>query len=228
MAKLIKKNQTDLEKWVPPDIVEDELVDTTHLNDIFEETDHQGHIEPIGNITSEKVAEIVEAAKKDAYREGLQAGVQKAQQSQETQFQKTWQARIQELEKILAAFSHPYAIIDDKVEEHILQLVIKLTTHLFRHELTTKPEQIMTMVKEAKALLPHHVTDIEISVNPEDAKLIRQLSDNIADEEISRLLTEDQSLNRGDCRVASDTTQVDATLDARIQTIIETGLRHAN
>jgi flagellar assembly protein FliH len=60
---------------------------------------------------------------------------------------------------------------------------------------------------------------VRLSLHPEDADLIREVY-ALADTEVGWTLIEDPVIMRGGCKVVTDSSQIDATLDSRLASLI--------
>ena len=75
------------------------------------------------------------------------------------------------------------------------------------------------MIHEALEFLPVSARNVRIRVNPKDHQLLQQ--GDIAAEQQDWNLIADGKVSRGGCLVESDTSHIDASLETRVQQIIE-------
>jgi flagellar assembly protein FliH len=61
--------------------------------------------------------------------------------------------------------------------------------------------------------------NVRLLLHPEDADLIREVY-ALADTEVGWTLIEDPVIARGGCKVVTDSSQIDATLDSRLTSLI--------
>lgn len=176
----------------------------------------------------EDMERLIEEARREAYNNGFLAGTQQINEDLHHQQQTEWTRKLHDLNQLIGSLKEPFAIIDERIEEEMVKLVTAIGSILYRRELSIHPDQVLTIVKEAKNLLPSNHSNIRIHVNPEDAKLLQACSSDSTHDHLCQLFIEDAVLKRGDCRVISDQTQVDATLEARVASIIEQVLHHAS
>jgi flagellar assembly protein FliH len=115
--------------------------------------------------------------------------------------------------------ARPLARIDGEVEQQLAELAIAIARQLLRRELKIDPSQVIAVVRETVGLLPAAARDVRVIVNPEDATLIRERLVT-PHSEVAWRLVEDPMLSRGDCRVATDTAQIDARLESRLNAAI--------
>jgi flagellar assembly protein FliH len=175
----------------------------------------------------EDMERLLEEARQEAYNSGFLAGTQQNNADLNNQQQTEWTCKLRDLNQLIVSLKEPFTIIDERIEEEMVKLVTVIASILYRRELSMNPEQILTIVKEAKNLLPSNHSNIRIHLNPEDSKLLQECSSDLTHEQLCQLFIEDLALKRGDCRVISDQTQVDASLEARVASIVEQVLQHA-
>jgi flagellar assembly protein FliH len=83
------------------------------------------------------------------------------------------------------------------------------------------PAQVIAIIRETVALLPAAARDVRVHLHPEDAAVVRErLAAPAADRAWSIL--EDPVMTRGGCRVSTETANIDARLETRINTAIST------
>jgi flagellar assembly protein FliH len=97
--------------------------------------------------------------------------------------------------------------------------VIAIVRQLVRREVKSDPNLIIGVVREALSILPVNSRNVRLLVHPEDAELIREIY-SLGDTEVGWKLVEDPVVNRGGCKVVTDTSQIDATLESRLASLI--------
>lgn len=107
---------------------------------------------------------------------------------------------------------------DQQVSDDVLALALEVARQVVRQSLAVKPELLLETLRQALAQMPHpHTT---ISVNPEDASLLRSyLGDQLA--HAGHRLHEDPRIQRGGCIVEAGGSQIDATVATRWKRIVE-------
>ncbi|MBT8423053.1 MAG: flagellar assembly protein FliH [Gammaproteobacteria bacterium] len=133
-------------------------------------------------------------------------------------------AKVQtQLLEVLQSLQQPLQAADDKVVEKIAALAIAIAKRLVRRELRTDRAEVIGVVREALAVLPVGLPDIRLHLHPEDAKLVRQMLVP-AQGDAAWHIVEDPVISRGGCRISSATSQVDATLESRLENVINSML----
>jgi len=127
------------------------------------------------------------------------------------------------LTDILAALRNPLDAADDKVIEQLTSLTIAIAKRLVRRELRTNRSEVVAVVRNALAVLPVELRDVRLHLHPDDAKLISETLVP-AQAEAAWCIVEDPVITRGGCRISSPTSQVDATMQTRLDRVINTML----
>jgi flagellar assembly protein FliH len=112
----------------------------------------------------------------------------------------------------------PFEQLDETVEQQLAQLAMLVARQLVRRELKTEPEQVIAVVREALAALPVAARNVRLALHPDDAALVREAMS--VDQGQQLQLVEDPVQTRGGCRVFTDTSQIDASVEARLNAVI--------
>ena len=160
-------------------------------------------------------ARQLEEIQSQAHQEGFQQGLQEGRDAGLKELRE--QALV--LEKMLQGLDKPFEQLDQAVEQQLAQLAMLVARQLVRRELKTEPEQVIAVVREALAALPVAARNVRLALHPDDAALIRgALSVGESPQQLQ--LVEDPIQTRGGCRVYSDTSQIDASVEARLNAVI--------
>lgn len=166
--------------------------------------------------------EELEAIRQEAYNEGFatgekdgfHAGQLKAKQEAEVALA----AKIASLEELMGHLLEPIANQDRELEQGLVNLVSQMTRQVIQRELATDSSQIRHVLREALKLLPMGASNIRIHVHPQDFELVKALRER--HEESWRIL-EDESLQPGGCRVESESSRIDASVETRLATALK-------
>ena len=90
---------------------------------------------------------------------------------------------------------------------------------LFRREIKLNPAHVIGVVREAIQLLPIASRSVQVHLHPEDAVLVRE-SLAPAEGEPAWSIVEDPLMAKGGCRVTTENSQIDASVEARLQAAI--------
>lgn len=133
------------------------------------------------------------------------------------------EAHVEEQSRRLAALldlqTRPLARLDAEMETQLAELSIAIARQLLRRELRIDPSQVIAVVRETVGLMPVSARDVRVIVHPDDAALIRERLVT-PHEQVAWRLVEDPMLGRGDCRVITDTAQIDARVENRLNAAI--------
>jgi flagellar assembly protein FliH len=175
-------------------------------------------------VTAEMLQQLREQARHEGYEEGLKNGHRdglaqgiaegRAQIDAELQRQR---ARV---ESVLQALARPLEAVDEQAEQALVQLALSVARQIIRREIRNSPGQIVAVVREAVQLLPLSRQTIRVYLHPEDAALVRDVFALDAGSEHSWQVLDDPGQTRGGCRVLTDDSTIDASLESRIAAVV--------
>ena len=160
----------------------------------------------------------LEAIRQEAYNEGFatgekdgfHAGQLKAKQEAEVALS----AKLASLERLMSQLFEPIAEQDQQVEVAMVNLVSHIAREVIQRELTGDSSQIRQVLREALKLLPMGAGNVRIHLNPQDFEVIKALRER--HEESWRIL-EDDAMLPGGCRVESEHSRIDASMETRLE-----------
>jgi len=161
--------------------------------------------------TAEEIARI----QREAYAEGFEQGRKEGREAGQTEVHAT----LQRLERIIHALAAPLDDVDQTVEEELVALALSIARQIIRRELKHDPGQVVAVVREALAALPAAARRIDIYLHPDDVVLVREAMPAGQEEETRWRLHEEPTLTRGGCRVATEHSRIDASVEQRIHHI---------
>ncbi len=176
---------------------------------------------PKAKIEQVTAAEI-ESIQKQAYAEGHENGYRDGYEKGLAEGQTEVRQRAATFQELIQMLDTPFAELDDEVIEQTAQLAIAIARQIIRRELHTDPGQVVAVVRDALKALPVMARKIRVSLHPDDAVLVREvlsLHDEGDDSQIWRII-EDPLLTRGSCKVNSENSTIDATVETRLQRLI--------
>lgn len=160
-------------------------------------------------------AEHIERIQKQAYEEGFARG----QGDGLAAARQTSEQNLQRLQQILDTLATPLKELDDRVEQELIALAMSAARLIVRRELKADPAQVIAAVREAMGALPAAARKVRLHLHPEDAALVREHL-RPSEEGHGWHLVEDPSVSRGGCKVLTETSQIDATVEARLTAIM--------
>ncbi|MEW8206930.1 MAG: flagellar assembly protein FliH [Candidatus Thiodiazotropha taylori] len=198
----------DIRQWLPPEMGEGK------------KRTNRGTIHPP---SAPPTAEELEAIQQQAYEEGFEKGKQEGfeygHKEGLNQAQMQLNQYTSQFDRLLQTFERPLRNLDNQIEKELLALVIAIVKQLVRREVKSDPNLIVGVVREALSVLPVSSRNVRLLLHPEDAELIREVY-ALGDSEVGWHLIEDPVINRGGCKVVTDTSQVDASLESRLASLI--------
>lgn len=127
--------------------------------------------------------------------------------------------KIRELGKLLDLLSEPLKELDAQVEEELLSLAVAIARQLVRRELKTESDQIIAVIREAVQALPTQTRKVQISLHPKDAELVRSTL-RLEEAKPRWELLEDPLISQGGCRVETENSRIDSTVENRLNRVI--------
>lgn len=159
--------------------------------------------------TLRELEDIEQQAREEGYAAGLAEGRDEAQNQLRMQ--------VAQLDALIAAAVQPLQQLDDQSELALAQLAIQIARRVIGRELALDPALVVQTVRQAAPLLPAAQRELRVHLHPDDVLLMRELG---APEGHWQLLA-DPALSRGDCRMESVRSQLDARVETRLAAVIE-------
>jgi flagellar assembly protein FliH len=153
---------------------------------------------------------------------GYEAGLARAQAEMQPRLEEL-AARVRRLDAVLQLLAQPLRALDDEVEKQLLELAFAVGKQLARRELSAAPAQIVAILRECLEQLPLAAREVRVHLHPEDAAIVRERLAAPA-EQRAWILVEDPTLARGGCLVRSDTSQIDARFESRVNAALASAL----
>lgn len=167
-------------------------------------------------LTAEELAAIRRSAYDEGYAEGLSVGKSdglRAGEAEVRRVREQWQ-------RLVEALAEPLAGQTEAVEQELLRLSVALASQLVRREIRQDPGQIIAVIREALSYLPVSRQLIRVNLHPDDASFVRDAFALDPNEERTWQIQDDPTITRGGCRIATETSNLDATLETRIATLV--------
>ncbi|HEY2035611.1 MAG TPA: FliH/SctL family protein [Steroidobacteraceae bacterium] len=159
---------------------------------------------------------------KDADSRGYEAGMARARAETSTRVA-ALEERAQRLDAALHLLARPLEQLDAEIEGELAELALAIGKQLARRELRIEPAQVIAIVRESLALLPAAAREVRVHLHPEDAATVREHLTAPASER-AWTIVEDPTLSRGGCVIHSQSSRIDARLEARIAAVAASAL----
>jgi len=161
--------------------------------------------------------EELESIRQEAYNEGFATGEKEGFHSTQLKVRQEAEvalaARLASLEQLMANLLDPIADQDTQIERGVVLLVEHIARKVIQRELTTDSRQIGSVLRDALKLLPMGAQNVRIFINPQDFAQVKALRER--HEETWRIL-EDDTLQAGGCRIETEHSRIDASIETRI------------
>ncbi len=170
---------------------------------------------PVSPPTAADLAAWEEAGRQEGFERGYAEG-REAAQAELTRHGACLQSVLDSARNALHDF-------DELAEQELLQLSVILAQQLVRRELRVEPGEIVAVVREALGILPSSARRVRVCLHPDDLPIVKQaFPATDADGDVA--LVEDPLITRGGCRLLSESSRVDATLESRLASLAATVL----
>jgi flagellar assembly protein FliH len=168
--------------------------------------------------TLEEIEAIREQARAEGYAEGLQEGRAAGHAEGYADGARAGrieaESELEHLRSIAATFSDAVVQADETIAHDVLELALRLARGMVRTAFEVRPELILPVVQEAIGYLPVLAQPATLTLNPEDAEIVRQAMGQELVKGGWRIV-EDALLARGGCKVDTASNQIDAQAQAR-------------
>jgi flagellar assembly protein FliH len=140
-------------------------------------------------------------------REGLEKGAALAREKAER------------IESILNLLSRPLHQLDDELVKEVTSLALTVARQVVRREIRTDPGQVIAVVQRAAAILPVASRNVRLYVHPLDAATLREGLPALQGEQSAWQIMEDPGLARGGCRIETENSRIDASIERQFAAI---------
>ena len=166
--------------------------------------------------------EELESIRQEAYNEGFATGEKEGFHSTTLKVRQEAEAvllpKVAALEQLMANLFEPIAEQDTQIEKSLVDLVQHITKQVIQRELAIDSTQIEHVMREALKLLPLGVGNVRLYINPQDFEQVKALRER--HEETWRIV-EDEALLPGGCRVETEHSRIDATVETRVARVMD-------
>ncbi|MBY8960263.1 flagellar assembly protein FliH [Pseudomonas sp. MIS38] len=165
--------------------------------------------------------EELESIRQEAYNEGFGIGEKEGFHSATLKVRQEAEvalaAKLASLEQLMTHLFEPIAEQDTQIEKSLVDLVQHITKQVIKRELAIDSSQIEHVMRDALKLLPLGVDNVRLYVNPQDFEQAKALRER---HEESWRIVEDDSLLPGGCRVETEHSRIDASIETRVTQVM--------
>lgn len=162
-------------------------------------------------------AQGMEEGKEEGYQEGVRLGfdegLRKGLAEGKQQARQQFLDAAAPFERVTADVQRFLESYEQRRREELMQLVEKVTRQVIRCELALHPTQLLALVEEALTSLPQPPEQIRVLLNGEE---FRRISEAEPEKAREWGLAADPALAPGECRVVTDTTEMDVGCQHRL------------
>ena len=169
--------------------------------------------------TADELRNLQAQARKEGFEQGKKEGFEFGHKEGVLAAQKRVQAYVKRMDSLFNLLNEPLKTLDDEVEQEMITLIISMVRQLVRREVRADPNQIIGVVREALSILPVASRNVQLVLHPDDAVLIHEIY-GLSETDLGWKILEDPVMSAGGCRIVTDTSQVDATLESRLANLI--------
>lgn len=172
-----------------------------------------------GRLTAARLEDIEEQARAEGFAEGRESGFAEGRRDGLKAGEAEARERVQRFDQLVTCLAVPLEQLDEAVEDTLVGLAMSVARQLVYRELSADPALVLEAVRAAVAALPEPDAPVRVELNPEDAARVRELREPGAGETRWSLL-EDAGLPCGGCRVSAGSSRIDASVEARLASVI--------
>jgi flagellar assembly protein FliH len=115
-----------------------------------------------------------------------------------------------EMTALLASVTREIRTWEEKIADDIVSLALEIANQVVRESLAVRREAIVAVVRDAMQQMPLFKASARLLLHPADAAIVREgLGEQI--KQHGWQLAEDESIERGGCRIETEAAHVDAT-----------------
>ena len=173
---------------------------------------------PSSPLTATQLEALQKAAWDAAYAKGRREGELRGHAEASARVEADAKPLVRALRSMLEALSRPLSALDEQVEQAMLALSFACARQIVRRELRSDPGEVVAAVREALSVLPLGSREVRVHLHRDDIPLVRQAIGGDLPETPWRLV-EDPALSRGGCRVESEFSSIDASVDGRLAAV---------
>jgi flagellar assembly protein FliH len=171
-----------------------------------------------GPLTASQLEEVQRQAYEEAYALGRTEGHREGLAEGQARARKEAASVLEALNEGLRRLARPFAELDHEVETALVTLAVAVARQLLLEALEERPERVLAAVRAGMDALPSAERSVRLELHPEDLPIVR---DGLASGGVTGIeLRANPALTRGGCRIESNASRIDATVEARLDSVI--------
>jgi flagellar assembly protein FliH len=153
----------------------------------------------------------LQALFEEARKQGYVAGMEQARA--------TIEQETRHLRQVAESFGTALDSLDFRLADQVLNLALDVARQVVAGELAVRPERILEVVNLALRQMAETTRDARLLLNPEDAKIVRPILNDLLDRTRLRMV-EDARIVRGGCLIETMQGDLDVTLQTRWRQVV--------
>ncbi|RKZ93744.1 MAG: flagellar assembly protein FliH [Gammaproteobacteria bacterium] len=189
----------------------------------IESMQKQAYDEAFAQGTKEGYEKGYQEGSKNGYDQGFEQGKTEGSKKGYEENLHLLRKQTADLLSLLESLSEPFKEFDEEIEKELVRLSIGIASQLIRREIKIDPGQIIAVIREAVNILPVASQKLTLHMHPDDAELVRS---SLAIDDVSPPwdIIEEPLITRGGCKVKTEVSSIDATVENRLASIVATVL----
>ena len=171
-------------------------------------------LDEVQPLTLEELESIRQEAYNDGFATGEKEGFHSTQLKVRQEAEAALTAKVASLERLMNNLMAPLAEQDMQLEKAMVGLVEHMTRQVIQREMKTDSRHIEQVLREGLKLLPMGADNIRLFINPQDFDQIKALRER---HDENWRIVEDDSLQPGGCRIETEHSRIDASIETRIK-----------
>lgn len=156
------------------------------------------------------IEDVVNQERARGYQEGYNEGLKIAQVE--------WDSKLAIVNQIIQSSEQLLKDVDGEIETKLLEISVSIAKQIIRRELSIDSGQIVSTVKKALELIPNNEHEITVYIHPNDEACINEVFSQYLDSDRFAIF-KDPTIEVGGCKVSTDYSLVDLSIDAQIASI---------
>lgn len=159
-----------------------------------------------------RAREEADAIRESAMKEGYQAGLQQAEED------------LNELRSAVQQFMGAPEQVYEYIAPDILEISVDIAQKIIKKEIEQDPQVVFNTIVDVLKTLSREETKVTLQVNPAEANEVKQAVPellNLAGINAKVIVLPDEEVMEGGCLVTTDNGVVDATIETRVNLVME-------
>jgi len=162
------------------------------------------------SISDVTVENMLEDERKRGFDKGYSEGVVKAQHD--------WEKKTSLVDNMIKSSQQLFNDVDDEIQKKLVEISVSIAKQIIQRELSIDSTQVTSAVKKALELIPNSEHEITVYINPDDEACVNDVFAEYLQSNRFKIF-KDPSITIGGCKVSTDYSLIDLTIDSQIASI---------